>query len=139
MEMVMNEERKQILDMLAQGKISAEDAERLMDKLGTSHAADIPTSTATQPKQAAKLRYLRVVVDTSDGDKVNIRVPLALIRTGIKLTALLPNNVNEELDKKGVDLSMLSQLDNVELYETLQELQVDVDTGDGDVVRVFCE
>ena len=62
-----------------------------------------------------------------------------MIRTGIKLTTLLPNHVNEELDKKGIDLGKLSELDTAELYETLQELQVDVDTGDGDVVRVFCE
>jgi hypothetical protein len=138
-EMVMNEERKQILDMLAQGKISAEDAERLIDKLRDSDTGDTSKSTPGTPERSTKPKYLRIVVDSSDGDKVNIRIPLALIRTGIKLTTLLPNHVNEELDKQGVDLGKLSELDTAELYETLQEFQVDVDTGDGDVVRVFCE
>ncbi|MHC4944958.1 MAG: SHOCT-like domain-containing protein [Planctomycetota bacterium] len=135
----MNEERKQLLDMLAQGKISAEDAERLMDKLEAGNAGDTSTSASATPEQSSRFKYLRVIIDSSDGDKVNVRVPLALIRAGIKLTAVLPNNVNEELDKKGVDLSKISELDSDDLYAALRELQVDVDSGDGDVVRVFCE
>ncbi|MDH3214987.1 MAG: hypothetical protein OEN01_01695 [Candidatus Krumholzibacteria bacterium] len=135
----MKEERRQILDMLAQGKITAEDAERLLDKLGVGH-----TGHATAPESAgrggsSKLKYLRVKVDSSEGDKVNIRVPLALIKTGIKLTAVLPDDVNQKLGEQGVDLGRLSELDSDELYESLRELQVDVDSGEGDVVRVFCE
>jgi hypothetical protein len=136
----MNEERKQILDMLAQGKITADDAERLIDKLGAGEArhASMPAS-ASAADQPSKPKYLRVLVDSSDGDKVNVRVPLALIRSGIKLTAVLPDHVNEKLGEQGVDLSNLSELDADELYEALRELQVDVDSSDGDTVRVFCE
>ncbi|MGD8412880.1 MAG: hypothetical protein PVF33_01535 [Candidatus Latescibacterota bacterium] len=133
----MNEERKQILTMLADGKITAEEAERLMDKIESGESRKNPVSTP--PAQGGKLKYLRVLVDSADGDKVNIRVPLALIRTGIKLAAVLPNDVNEKLGEKGVDLGKLSELDGDELYETLNELQVDVDAGNGDTVRVFCE
>jgi len=85
----MNEERKQILDMLAAGKISAEDAERLLDKLGHGEASGTceteypPAASGEKPKNP---KYLRVHVDSADGDKVNIRVPLALIRTGINWT-----------------------------------------------------
>jgi hypothetical protein len=142
MEAVMNEERKQVLEMLAQGKISAEDAERLLDKLEVGDAGDSAETSASASagtEKPLKLKFLRIVVDSSEGDKVNIRIPLALIRTGIKLTTLLPNDVNEELDRKGVDLSKLTELDSAELHETLQDLQVDVDSNDGDVVRVFCE
>ena len=34
---------------------------------------------------APKPRFLRVVVDSPDRDQVNVRVPLAILRTGIKL------------------------------------------------------
>lgn len=139
MESIMNEERKQVLDMLSQGKITADEAERLLEKIEAVNATGTGTSTMTPPERTGKLKYLRIVVDSAEGDKVNIRIPLALIRTGIKLTTLLPNHVNEELDRKGVDLGKLGQLDTAELHETLQDLQVDVDSGDGDVVRVFCE
>jgi hypothetical protein len=134
----MNEERKQILDMLAQGKITAEDAERLIDKLGDgdTHDASMPASAADK---TSKLKYLRVLVDSTDGDKVNVRVPLSLIRTGIKMTAVLPDDVNDKLGDQGIDLTKLSELDGEELNEALRDLQVDVDSSDGDTVRVFCE
>jgi hypothetical protein len=80
-----------------------------------------------------------VLVDSSDGDKVNVRVPLALIRTGIKLTTILPEDATEKMAAKGVNLGALGELDDAELYEALKELQVDVDSTDGDTVRVFCE
>jgi hypothetical protein len=135
----MKEERKQILEMLAQGKISADEADQLLAKLETIEAGDSATASSNDDDRPRKLKYLRVLVDTTDGDKVNVQIPLALIRTGIKLAALLPNDVNEKLGEKGVDLSMLSGLDAAELYETLSELKVDVDASDGDTVRVFCE
>ena len=135
----MNEERRQILEMLAAGKITAEDAERLMDKLGSSDTDDAPAIALTGDVKPGRRKFLREVVDSSDGDKVNVRVPLALIKTGIKLTAVLPEHASEKLSEQGVDLSKLSELDSDELNEALRELTVDVDSGDGDVVRVFCE
>jgi len=134
----MNEERRQILSMLAEGKISAEDAERLLDKLGAG-TQDRPSSPSPASSRPTQPKYLRVHVDSAEGDKVNVRVPLALIRTGIKLTAVLPEHATQKLTEKGVDLSKLAELDSDELYEALRELQVDVDSGQGDVVRVFCE
>jgi len=135
----MSEERKKILEMLAQGKITADDAERLLDKLAAGESDHTSQSASAAREPDAKPKYLRVYVDSADGDKVNIRVPLALIRTGIKLTAVLPDHATEKLGEKGVDLSKLSDLDQDELYEALRELQVDVDSEDGDTVRVFCE
>lgn len=135
----MKEERRQILEMLAEGKITAEDAERLLDKLGAGEKKDHPAPGARANNTSSRLKYLRVLVDSTDGDKVNIRVPLALIRTGIKLAAVLPDEVNEKLGKKGVDLTKLSELEGDELYQSLRELQVDVDSEDGETVRIFCE
>jgi len=39
----------------------------------------------------------------------------------------------------GFDLSQLSKLDGDELIEALGDLQVDVDSANGDKVRVFTE
>ena len=138
----MSEERKKILEMLAEGKITAEDAERLLDKIGDGETGKSSASDASAPggaERPSKLKYLRVFVDSSDGDKVNIRVPLALIGTGVKLAAVLPKDVNEQLGAQGVDLSKLSELDAEELKEALRDLEVDVDSGDGDTVRICCE
>jgi hypothetical protein len=74
-----------------------------------------------------------------DKDKVNVRVPIGLIRTGFKLTTLMPRSASERLSERGIDLSQFSNLEGEELMDALRELTVDVDSGNGDVVRVFCE
>jgi hypothetical protein len=138
----MNTERRKVLDMLAAGKVSAEDAERLLKKLDGSGAGDAAgpggdADGADSPEaDAAPLKYLRVLVDSADGDKVNIRVPLGLLRTGVSLATLLPSAAGEKLSENGIDLSHLS---GDALVEELRELTVDVDSAKGDTVRVFCE
>ena len=66
-------------------------------------------------------------------------VPARLIRTGVKLTTMLPSETNAKLASKGIDLSELGKLEGEELVDALRELTVDVDSSDGDTVRVFCE
>ncbi len=133
----MSEERKKVLSMLAEGKVGVGDAERLLSKLegsaGGASTGEPPDAAGSTPK------YLRVVVDGKDGNKVNIRVPLGLLRTGIKLSTMVPIMACERLKATGIDLSHLSSLSGDELIEELRDLKVDVDSPDGDKVRVFCE
>jgi hypothetical protein len=133
----MNEERRKILEMLSEGKITAEDAERLLDKIeaGPSSAP----RPERKPGDKTKIKWLLVHVDGNDGDKVNVRVPISLIRTGIKLSAILPAGTSERIRESGIDLNDLSKLADEELIEALADLQVDVNSNDGDVVRVYCE
>ena len=134
----MSTERKQVLEMLAEGKITAADADRLLEKLSGSRASGDASATAKTPPTVAP-KFLRVVVDAKDGDTVNIRVPLSLVRTGIKLSTMLPPKVSVRLNEKGIDLSQLSGLSGDDLVHALRELNVDVLSHDGDKVRVFCE
>lgn len=142
----MSEERIQVLKMLAEGKVTAEEAERLLERLEqvrpAADSGDLAAEGWTGSGQMVKAglpKYLRVLVDSADGDKVNVRVPMALVRTGIKLTALLPSNATQQLGEKGIDLSHFAELQGDELVEALRELNVDVETAQGDTVRVFCE
>jgi hypothetical protein len=167
----MSEERKQVLTMLAEGKITAEEAESLLEKLGKGDdkqgkgnrpgwgrghrrrkhlnigAEALPdgdtvaTMDGTDHSEAptGALKYLRVEVHSSDGDQVSVRVPLRLIRTGVKLTTMLPSETNAKLAAKGIDLTELGSLEGEELVDALRDLKVDVDSADGDTVRVFCE
>ncbi|MBD3236319.1 MAG: hypothetical protein GF330_06435 [Candidatus Eisenbacteria bacterium] len=147
----MNKERQQILDMLENGKITAEEAGQLLDRIGEgapppgggdareSGAPGPVVERAADREAPASPKYLRVLVDSSDGDRVNIRVPLALVRTGIRLGAMMPEHAREKLEDRGIDLSQLSGLEGEELLQALRELTVDVDSSDGDTVRIFCE
>ena len=134
----MSEERKRVLDMLAAGKITSDEAEQLLGKL-ESRAAEEDPSTPAGERRKSPAKYLRVLVDSKEGDKVNIRVPLALVRTGIKLTTVLPKVAGDRLKEEGFDLSHLNELPGDELMQAIEELTVDVDSSNGDTVRVFCE
>jgi len=136
----MGEEQRKILDMLAEGKITAEDAERLLSALSSRNTAEGASDSAGK----AKPKYLRVVVDGAGGENVNIRVPLALLRSGIKLHALLPEEARDQVDRKlkdkGINLNLGkggAALDD--LTDALSELSVDIDGDEGEKVRVFCE
>ena len=141
----MDEQRRQVLQMLAQGKITADEAERLIDALEREQP-ESPPGAANSPKPRPK--YLRVLVEDNSGTdgpgRVNIRVPLQLLRAGVRLTSLIPPQalarVNAELSKSGVpiDLTELKPQQLEELIEQLDDVIVDVSDADA-VVQVFCE
>ncbi len=138
----MNDNRRQILDMLAQGKLTAEEAERLIAALERNIAG------ATAMTEADKVKYLRVLVDTIDPlegpTKVNVRVPMQLLRAGVKLAGVIPDRareqVNEAMRKEGIpfDINKLTPDNLEEMIEQLRDLTVDVDNASAKV-RVFCE
>jgi hypothetical protein len=128
--------------MLADRKITAEEAEKLLDKLGAPGAdpgASEAQAADESASRAAKQRYLRIVVDSRGRDPVNIRVPLAFMRTGVRLMAVLPAQVNEKLAERGIDLSALAGMKGQELIDALQDLDLDVEARDGKKVRIYCE
>lgn len=139
----MNEQRKDILDMLAEGKITADEAERLIAAL----ERDLPPAAGLDARPKGKAKYLRVVVDTrevGEQGRVNVRVPLQLLRAGVKLAALIPpqalQHANTKLSASGVplDLTQLKPEQLEALVEHLDEMTVDVEQPDASV-RVFCE
>ena len=156
--MNMNENRRQILDMLAAGKVTADEAERLLAALDSEPSAGTPAAASgngaknTGPKTHPK--YLRVLVEADEsmtGNKglttVNVRVPMQLLRAGVRLAALIPQQAHNQLDdalsSHGIPLT-LSQIkpENLEeLIDHLEDLIVDVDGKEGNTtkVRVFCE
>ena len=93
----MNEERKKVLQMLAEGKISADEAERLLEALENRISEASP---ATSLAETGLPKYLFVKVDSTSGDKVNIRVPMRLIQAGIKLKSLLPLDAQDKINAK---------------------------------------
>src|SRR5262245_16824269 len=154
----MNENRKQVLEMLAAGRITADEAERLLAALdpeqgaGAWATAGANSAKNTGPKTRPK--YLRVLVEADEsttgnkgGSTVNVRVPMQLLRAGVRLAALIPQQAHDQLDRAlsshGIPLT-LSQIkpENLEeLIDHLEDLTVDVDSKNGNTakVRVFCE
>ena len=144
----MENNRRQILDMLAEGQIQVEEAERLLTLVSQERESEDSGRSPRDDRPRAK--YLRICVEPGEDadeehtERVNIRVPMALIRAGVKLAALIPSqatdSVNEELRKKGIkfDVSSFKADDLEPLIDALQDLEVDVKDGRRKV-RVFVE
>lgn len=142
----MNEDRKRVLSMLADGKITAEEAERLLDAMGRSPVA--ASNVLEAPRTTNRPKYFRVEVTADEGaatpTKVNVRIPIQLLRAGVRLSALIPprarDEVNAALAREGIpfDINQIKPENLDELIDHLSEFSVDVDTTDAKV-RVYCE
>jgi hypothetical protein len=140
----MNDDRRRILTLLAEGKITADEADRLISALDRSDGERL--AVATRPNGAPK--YLRVEVDANQTEvgptKVNIRVPMMLLRAGVRLSALIPpearGEVNAAMAKQGLrfDINQLKPENLEELIEQLADLSVNVDNERANV-RIYCE
>lgn len=142
----MIDERRRILDMLAQGKVTVDEAEKLLAAVGEPADGREPLANPMRTADRARARYLRVMVEplNDEGDHVDIRVPLQLLRAGVKLAAIIPKDaqgkVATALDEKGISLDLANLRPEAieELIEGMGELSVNVDTVK-EKVRIFCE
>ena len=103
-----SEEGKQVLELLAQGKIDADQAYRLLRALGDVREGPAPhPSPAPAPAEAsgARGRILRIRVSEHGKPKVNIAIPLAIARIG-KL-GRGAGLVSPHLRRFGLDLDQL--------------------------------
>jgi len=154
----MSEDRMRILTMLAEGKISAQEAETLLDALAGRAGADTDAGAGAgggpslgsaikgdpTPLVAALPKYLYVKVNAVNGDNVDVKVPLALVRSGLKLTSLIPptamDQINDSMSEHGItiDFNNMKPEDIEELIGALREMEINVDSNNGDKVRVYC-
>jgi len=125
--------------MLAEGKIDVDEADRLLARAGPAEAAERPAGRRGPA-------FLRVLVrGGAAGEEVDLRVPLRLIRAGVRLSALMPegarSRVEAALGEKGIhlDLGKAGPGAVEELVAALAELRVEVRGADGETVSVFCE
>lgn len=146
----MSEDRRRILAMLAEQKISVEEAERLLNALNDPKEVpetSVPSGGRGSEGKKGSPKFLCVKVlpkngEGKRGEKVNIKVPLFLLKTGLKLKGILPDEVGDKikskLGEKGIDLAALDEKAFDELMQGLMELSIDIDDED-EQVRICCE
>ena len=143
----MTEKTRMVLEMLAAGKITTDEADRLIAALREAPATSAPAAEKSDAQPTP--RYLRVMVDSDeehDGPtKINIRVPLQLLRAGVRLASLMPSRaqteVNDALRKEGIDfdISKLKPENIDELIAELRDTSVDITHRDDTKIRIFTE
>ena len=120
----MSEEKKIILEMLKEGKISVSEAEELLSKVDSNQETSIV-------KQSDNKKFLKVFVVEGTKTKVNIRIPLTLASVGLKL---IPKDklhyANNSLDVQNV-LDMIAsgaegELINIDTVDDGEEVKVQI-------------
>jgi SHOCT-like domain len=164
----MSDNKKKILEMLEKNKISAEEAYRLLSAVDAGENGHDNTGHSNEGRRDEgkkglegkfKGKYLRVTVTPPEGGtegkgnlfqdgnvgRVNVRIPMSLIRAGLKLTALIPpdalDKANNALREKGVnfDVRDIKPETLEELIEALGDMEVDVEGAKGEKVKVYVE
>lgn len=137
---IMTGERRQVLEMLAAGRITPADAEKLLDKLASLEGGEDEGAGERGAGETGKPapRFFRIVVKEPDGDTVNVRIPLSFVRAGINLAALMPEDARRRMSERGIDLGDLCGLKGEALTEAIRNFTIDVEDG-CDQVRIFCE
>jgi hypothetical protein len=137
----MSKERLRILEMVSKGKITPAEAESLLQAVDNKSGSE-PMGEVIRRDLP---KFLKVKVESVSDDNVDVKVPLSLIRAGMRLTALIPppamERINESLKKQGmsIDLGNLKKEDIEALIEGLVEMEVHVDSKNGDKTHVYCE
>lgn len=101
---------------------------------GKQELQPVVTLVPEDQRKDIKDMMLRIVVDSSDGDKVRVNLPLALVQLAMEMGMEMPQvSGNDAL--KGIDLAQLMDLVRHGAMGNL----VEVESADGDVVRIFVE
>ena len=104
--------------------------ELLEGKAETPAVRVLPPAERKDPKDM----MLRITVDSADGDRVRVNVPLALVEVAMEIGMEMPQ-INGQDALKGIDLNKVLRL----VREGLVGNLVEVDSADGDKVRIFVE
>ena len=149
------DDTRRILEMLSQGKITVDDADRLIQAVSADRAAAVPADTAADARPRA--RWFRINIHKPAKDEahrakdVNIRVPVAVVKGGMRLGAIIATfagkNAAHKMKKDGVDIDLstlngdLSRMNGPEFDTFLKSLdETDIEIDDGKArVRITCE
>ena len=101
---------------------------------GKQEQQPVVTLVPEEQRKDIKDMMLRIIVDSSDGDKVRVNLPMALIPLAMEMGMELPQvSGNDAL--KDIDWARIMELVRHGAMGNL----VEVESADGDIVRIFVE
>ncbi|QAT39659.1 hypothetical protein [Clostridium sp. JN-9] len=125
----MNEEVSKILKMVEDGKITADKAQQLIEAL-----SEKPKDVQVANYDDIMNKMLKIRVSSHDGDKVNVTLPIKLIKTMLKTFGKIPMYSDNKY-MENVDITVIADaIDN-----GLTGKIVDVNSSDGDIVEISIE
>ena len=131
--MTTSEERMRILQMIQEGKISAEEGAKLLEALGKSKKPPVPPIPPRPPHPPGRdARLLRVrITDLKTGKtKVNVNIPMGLVNVGLKMGAKFAP------DMDGLDMQQITEAINSGMTGKIIDV---MDEEDGEQVEIYVE
>ena len=150
------DDTRRILDMLSQGRITVDEADRLLKALN----AERPAETAAGDPAAdgrPRPRWLRINIHkpakglAHTPKDVNIRVPIAVVKGGMRLGAIIATfaggKAAQRMKDRGLDIDLsaingdLSRMNGAEFdafMMSLDETNIEIDDGKAQV-RITAE
>ena len=107
-----------------------------VDELLSGKQALAPAVSMVPEEERKELKdmMLRIVVESADGDKVRVNLPLQLVQAAMDMGMELPQMSGSDALKR-VNLAQVMELVRQGAVGNL----VEVESGDGDTVRIFVE
>lgn len=118
-------ERMKILELLSKNVITSDQAEKLLAAISIN-----PVEEEVIIPKKNQFRMLKVLVDSADGDKVKIEIP-------VEFAKLLKNKKMMKLDTDDFDID-IDELIGMINSGIVGEI-VNVKSADGDIVRIVVE
>ncbi|GAB4412444.1 MAG: hypothetical protein Kow00106_07060 [Anaerolineae bacterium] len=121
--MTTAEERMRILQMIQDGKITAEEGARLLQALSKGR----PPTPPPPPIRDPRMLRVRITDLTTGKTKVNVNIPMSLVNVGIKLGArFTPNYGDIDYDEivEAIKAGASGKLVDVEDIESGEHVEV---------------
>lgn len=101
---------------------------------GKQELQPVVTLVPEDQRKDIKDMMLRIVVDSADGDKVRVNLPMALVQLAMEMGMEMPQvSGNDAL--KNIDWAQVMELVRHGVMGNL----IEVESADGDIVRIFVE
>ena len=101
---------------------------------GKQELQPVVTLVPEDQRKDIKDMVLRIVVDSADGDKVRVNLPMALVQLAMEMGMEMPQvSGNDAL--KDIDWAQVMELVRHGAMGNL----IEVESADGDIVRIFVE
>ena len=127
------EEKKRIINMVAEGKISAEEAARLLEALNPK---------LVNSRMGRKLHIL-ITQEGSEKPKLNLSIPVKLVQIGVKF---IPKNANFDahLESTNFDFSSINWKEIMDMVSSgevgdLFNMEVEEDDKPPTTIRIYVE
>jgi len=133
-------EKEKILNMVANGKISAEDGERLLRALNENEDNETDTGNlipikAKQGKKKPGNGKIVIEIQSTKGENIKLNVPL---KFGKLASRMIPKDRFNDIEKAGFDIKEIIE----SISDTIDDIDDDIlniSSPTGDNIRIYVE